>query len=206
VIVNHESPSIAAASAVAGRIIFIHGASSAGKTTLCRELQARLDEPFWHYSIDHFRDTGVLPPARGARGAFAWSRQRPAFIDGFHRCLPALALAGNNLLVEHIIETREWMSSLLRLLAPIDVFFVGLRCPVEVLEARERARGDRREGEARNDAAIVHTFGAYDLEIDSTLAAGANARRVIDAWTARTRPAAFERMRAAAPADFPDAG
>jgi chloramphenicol 3-O phosphotransferase len=179
-----------------GRIIFIHGASSAGKTTLCRELQARLDEPFWHYSIDHFRGTGVLPPPRGDNGAFAWSRQRPAFFEGFHRCLPALALAGNNLLVEHIIETREWMARLSRLLAPIDAFLVGLHCPVDVLEARERARGDRREGEARNDASTIHGFGEYDLEIDSTLAAGDNARRVVDAWRARTRPGAFERMRA----------
>ncbi len=189
-----------------GRIIFIHGASSAGKTTLCRELQARLDEPFWHYSIDHFRNTGVLPSPRGDNGAFAWSRQRPAFIAGFHRCLPALALAGNNLLVEHIIESEAWMARLSRLLAPIDVFFVGLHCPVDVLEARERARGDRREGEARDDASKVHSFGEYDLEIDSTLAAGDNARRVIDAWTARTRPAAFERMRAGLQPEDPDAG
>jgi len=187
-----------------GRIIFVNGASSSGKTTLCRELQSRLDEPFWHYSIDHFRDTGVLPPPRGDAPAFSWPHQRPAFFEGFHRCLPALAQAGNNLLVEHIIETREWMARLLCLLASIDVFFVGLHCPVDVLEARERARGDRRAGEARNDDAIVHGHGEYDLEIDSTRPVGDNARRVIDAWTSRTRPGAFERMRAALPERHPD--
>jgi chloramphenicol 3-O phosphotransferase len=83
------------------------------------------------------------------------------------------------------------------------VFFVGLRCPVDVLEARERARGDRRAGEARSDDAIVHGYGEYDLEIDSTRPVGANARRVIDAWTSRTRPSAFERMYAALPARNP---
>jgi len=187
-----------------GRIILVNGASSAGKTTLCRELQARLDEPFWHYSIDHFRHAGVLPPPRGDAAAFSWPRQRPAFFEGFHRCLPALAQAGNSLLVEHIVETREWMSRLVRLLASIDVYFVGLRCPVDVLEARERARGDRREGEARSDDATVHGFGDYDLEIDSTRPVGDNAHRVIDAWTSRAQPCAFARMRAALPAGDPD--
>lgn len=187
-----------------GRIIFVNGASSAGKTTLCRALQADLDAPFWHYSIDHFRDTGVLPPPRDGSEAFAWPRLRPAFFEGFHRCLPALALAGNNLLVEHIVESREWMSRLVRLLAPIDVFFVGLRCPVEVLEARESARGDRRAGEARNDDAIVHSHCVYDLEIDSTRPVADSARRVIDAWSRRAPPGAFARMRATLPVGEPD--
>jgi hypothetical protein len=38
---------------------------------------------------------------------FAWWQQmRPRFFDGFHRCLPALATAGNDLIVERIIESR----------------------------------------------------------------------------------------------------
>jgi chloramphenicol 3-O phosphotransferase len=187
-----------------GRIIFVNGASSAGKTTLCRALQAHLDAPFWHYSIDHFRDTGVLPPPRGDVVEFSWQRLRPAFFEGFHRCLPALAQAGNDLLVEHIVETRQWMTRLVRLLAPIDVYFVGLRCPVDVLEARERARGDRRAGEARQDDATVHSFGVYDLEVDSTRPLAENVRRVIAGWTSRTRPSAFERMHAALPASDTD--
>lgn len=187
-----------------GRIILINGASSAGKTTLCRALQEDLHAPFWHYSIDHFRNTGVLPSPRGDAIEFSWPRLRPAFFDGFHRCLPALAQAGNNLLVEHIVETKEWMSRLVRLLAGIDVYFVGLRCPVDVLAARERARGDRHEGEARQDDATVHTFGVYDLEVDSTRPVADNARRVIDGWTTRAHPSAFERMRAALPNGSPD--
>ncbi len=180
-----------------GKIILAHGASSSGKTTLCRELQARLDAPFWHYSIDHFRGTGVLPHARIDRGDFDWSLLRPAFFEGFHRCLPALAAGGNNLLVEHIVETPEWMSRLVRLLAGYDVFFVGLRCPLPELEARERARGDRKPGDARRDDAIVHTFALYDLEVDSTQPLDDNVGRVIAAWQRRSRPSAFERMLAA---------
>jgi chloramphenicol 3-O phosphotransferase len=36
-----------------GKIIFLHGASSSGKSTIAKLLQNTIDEPFWHVSIDH---------------------------------------------------------------------------------------------------------------------------------------------------------
>jgi chloramphenicol 3-O phosphotransferase len=180
-----------------GRIIFVNGASSSGKTTLCRALQAKLDEPFWHYSIDHFRGAGVLPMKRIDSGEFPWAGMRAAFFEGFHRCLPALAEAGNNLMVEHIVESEAWMSRLVQLLETIDVFFVGLHCPLPELERRELRRGDRGVGEARQDHFVVHTFGTYDFEVDSTQPLAGNADAVLAAWRSRTRPSAFERRLAA---------
>jgi chloramphenicol 3-O phosphotransferase len=177
-----------------GNIILLDGASSAGKSTLARALQATLPAPFWHFSIDHLNAAHVLPTARIERGEFPWSGLRPQFFDGFHRCLPALADAGNHLVVEHIVETQEWMDQLVHLLAHLDVFFVGLRCPLPELQRRERARGDRRIGEASTDFHAARAFCTYDLEVDSTLAVEANAEAVIAAWTARRRPGVFDRM------------
>lgn len=177
-----------------GRIILINGASSSGKSTLSRALQASLDEPFWHYSIDHLLAAGVLPMRRIENGEFPWSGMRAAFFEGFHRCLPALAVAGNDLIVEHIVETEAWMSRLVRLLDPFDVFFVGLHCPLAELERRELQRGDRRAGEARLDHGVVHTFCTYDIEIDSTQPVEENVDAVLAAWRSRTRPSAFTRM------------
>ena len=175
-------------------VILVNGASSAGKSTLCKALQARMREPFWHYSIDHFR-AGVLPWERITAGEFAWSLLRPAFFEGFHRCLPALASAGNNLIVEHIIETDAWLADLVRLLAPFDVFFVAVHCPLPELESRERLRGDRRIGEARNDFGTVHVNRAYDVEVDGRQDAAVNADAVIAAWRERQRPRVFSRLR-----------
>jgi chloramphenicol 3-O phosphotransferase len=179
---------------MAANVILVNGASSSGKSTLCRELQARLTEPFWHYSIDHFR-AGVLPWERIRGGEFAWSSLRPAFFDGFHRCLPALAAAGNNLIVDHIVETDAWLADLVRLLSPFDVYFVGVHCPVADLEERERRRGDRRIGEARNDFATVHVNRRYDFEVDGTQDPGVNASSVVAAWRARNPPGAFAQLR-----------
>ena len=180
-----------------GKIILVNGASSSGKSTFCRALQARLDEPFWHFSIDHLRGAGILPTARIEKGDFSWSGMRPAFFEGFHRCLPALAGAGINLIVEHIIETKAWMSRLTHLLESFDVFFVGLHCPLSELEKRELQRGDRRAGEARQDYDVVHTFGTYDHEIISIQLPEDNVDEVLKMWQLRTPPSAMDRMLAA---------
>jgi chloramphenicol 3-O phosphotransferase len=177
-----------------GKIILINGASSAGKSTLARALQQKLSEPFLHLSFDHLRESDALPMARIRSGELDWALMRPAVFDGFHRCLPAFAKAGNNLIVDHIIEQERWMSDLIQLLAPFDVFFVGVHCALPELERRERHRGDRRLGEARTDFHAVHRFTAYDLDLDSTQPTEGNVARLIAAWQSRGRPTAFEQM------------
>jgi chloramphenicol 3-O phosphotransferase len=178
-----------------GKIILLNGASSSGKSTLAQGLQAALDEPFWHFSIDHLIAANVLPQERIEGGEFPWRNLRSHFFDGFHRCLPALAAAGNNLIVEHIVETEAWMHRLLHLLNQVDVFFVGVHCPLPELERRELERGNRRLGEARADFETTHTFGLYDFEVFSTLPLDENVKAVIAAWKTRQRPSAFEKMR-----------
>ena len=177
-----------------GKIILINGASSSGKSTLARQLQQTLPIPFWHFSFDHLRDSDALPMARVRSGEFDWSAMRPAVFDGFHRCLPVLAETGNNLIVDHIIENEMWMWDLVKLLAGLDVFFVGVHCPLPELERRERARGDRRVGEARTDYQVVHGFAEYDLEIDSMQPCQTNVNTLVDAWECRQPPSVFERM------------
>ena len=174
-----------------GRIILLNGASSSGKSTLADSLQTALDQPFLHVSSDLFVAAGMLPPRRDDGGPFDWWHQvRPRFFAGFHRCLPAFALAGNDLIVEHVIEFAGWRAELAVLLADLDVFLVGVHCAPDELDRRERLRGDRRIGEGRAHVEVngIHTFGPYDFEIDTT--AGVTARTtaaVLSAWK-RRRP------------------
>jgi chloramphenicol 3-O phosphotransferase len=44
-----------------GRIIFLNGASSSGKSTLAKAMQQALPEPFLHVSSDHVVASGMLP-------------------------------------------------------------------------------------------------------------------------------------------------
>ncbi|TAG46295.1 MAG: hypothetical protein EAZ30_13190 [Betaproteobacteria bacterium] len=124
---QHKTPrpmpsSFDPASPAPGKIILLNGASSSGKSTLAAALQNALDEPFWHYSIDHLLAAKILPTERVDRGHFLWKDLRPSFFAGFHASVPALAAAGNNLVVERIIETEEWMSRLIKLLHGSDLF------------------------------------------------------------------------------------
>jgi chloramphenicol 3-O phosphotransferase len=170
------------------KVIWLHGASSSGKSTIARSLQQRIEEPFWHYSIDHLRDSGVLPLDRVRRGEFAWSDLRMPFFDGFHRSIGAFLAAENNLILEHIIEAdaaasfREQLEALLR---PHDLFFVGVRCSLEELTRRERDRGNRPIGSAEADYHRVHDGLRYDFEVDAEADPDENVARLLAAWRRR---------------------
>jgi chloramphenicol 3-O phosphotransferase len=155
----------------AGRIIVLNGASSSGKSTLARQLQAALDEPFLYVSSDQFVAAGMLPQRRDEGGPFDWWHEvRPRFFAGFHRCLPALAAAGNDLIVEHVIEFGPWRTELASLLHGLDAYLVGVHCAPDELDRRERLRGDRRLGEGRAHVEVngIHDLGPYDLDVDTT--------------------------------------
>ena len=173
------------------KIIILHGPSSSGKSTLGRAVQARIELPFWRISIDTLRDGGVLPSARIASGEFQWRELRPAFFTGFHHSLRAYADAGNNLILEHIFDGPGWIGEVATLLAPFDVFFVGLHAPLAELIRREVARGDRKPGDAARDFENVHRGMEYDFEVQSDRPPEENADRLIAAWQQRSRSSFF---------------
>jgi chloramphenicol 3-O phosphotransferase len=177
-----------------GRVIVLNGASSSGKSTLAKGLQGALDGPFLHVSSDQFVAAGMLPQRREGTGPFSWRQLRPRFFAGFHRCIPALAESGNDLIVEHVIEFRAWRSELASLMAGLDVFLVGVHCDLDELDRRELARGDRRIGEGREHVVVdrIHTFGPYDFEVDTTAGVSTELiQSVVTAWRRRASPRAL---------------
>lgn len=174
-----------------GTVIILNGASSSGKSTLARKLQGALPVPFLLLSGDQLVEAGVLPARRDPSGPFAWIGElRPRFFDGFHRCIPAMAAAGNNVLVEHVVELAAWRTQLDGLLVDFDVFWVGVHCDLAEIDRREAARGDRAVGEGRAhvERDRIHRHDPHDLRVDTT--AGVTdrlAQTVVDAWRARPR-------------------
>lgn len=176
-----------------GRIILLHGASSSGKSTLSKAIQQQLEEPFLHFASDYL--SPGLPARREKSGPFQWwGHVRSRFFDGFQQSIATFALAGNDLVVDHIIEFREWRIELSRLLAPFDVFLVGVQCTLGELERRERVRGDRYLGEGRSHIDDgIHTFGPYDCEVDTTNRDPSEvASEVIRHWRRRSPSVLFD--------------
>lgn len=170
-----------------GSIILLNGASSAGKTTLCKNIRDVIPAPFIHFSLDFIMfDADVLPKNRNVPElGITWKQMRPKIFEGFYRCLPAFLSAGNNLLVDIIIEDENQKKRLLELLSPYDAFYEGVHCGLEVLQEREKLRGDRRVGDAEQDFKTVHSFLKYDMEVNSEESAEINSRKIVEAWLKR---------------------
>lgn len=162
-----------------GRIIFLNGTSSAGKSTLANALRLELEPQFHFYASDQLADEGFRPLDKDL--GYRW---RQAFFDGFHRSIPAFASVGINLLIEHTIEEQTWADDLKTLLAPFDVFWVGVHAPLAEIQRRERLRGDRQIGEGLYRLK-THHFCKYHLEIDTTRPIDQNVATIIAAWRRR---------------------
>jgi chloramphenicol 3-O phosphotransferase len=166
-----------------GRIIFLNGTSSSGKTTLANALREALEDPFCYYASDQLADAGFRTVKRRIRHNPA-SGERGRFFDGFHRSIAAFAQAGNDVIVEHIIEEQSWADQLKNLFIDVDVFWIGVHAPIEEVERRERERGNRQIGEARYHLK-THDFCKYDLDVDTSEPAGQLVERIIAAWSHR---------------------
>src|SRR2546423_495173 len=157
-------------SSVAGRIpqvIVLNGASSSGKSSLARELQRRLDDVWFHVSVDAFLD--MLPLEDETKGA-QLAAEFPRLLHAIHASMGALADGGARVIIDHVLAPPLGADDLRAVLDGIDTMWVGLLCPLDVLDERELARGDRQVGMARLQATAVHDGMAYELTVDTSRA------------------------------------
>jgi chloramphenicol 3-O phosphotransferase len=165
------------------RIVLLNGTSSAGKTTVARCLQRTL-EPRWLFlEFDLFVEmlTDTTPdPSQGADGEeFGhW------LAEAWYRAVGGLAAVGFDLVVEDVILKPYRLHAAIRRLAPFDVTFVAVHCPMEVAVQRERDRGDRDIGLVTHQFDLVHTDRTYDCQVDTSTmepeACVATIQRVVD--------------------------
>jgi chloramphenicol 3-O phosphotransferase len=185
-----------------GRVILLNGTSSSGKTTLIRALQAALPDPWLEIGIDRF--VFSLPkryldqplwsevfryvrPDGAADGPFMIETGPLGrrLVSGMHGTVAALAAEGLDVIVDHVLLEPGWLDECRRLWAGYRTLVVGVRCPLEVVVAREATRKDRTIGQAAAQFDVVHRWGGYDLEVDtSVLSPEEAATRIVRALAA----------------------
>jgi chloramphenicol 3-O phosphotransferase len=176
-------------------VIFVNGPSSSGKTTLCRGLQAAISQSYLCIGFDDFiflsapryylgGDTPAQThtddfTAQGVELARTSAPGEPVtvtavfgpvfrrLIDAMPAAVRALVDGGNAVIFDDVLHGRQMYDGRRRAFADLDVFAVGVVCDLEVLEARERGRGDRVIGRARGLVDVVHSFCAYDVVVDT---------------------------------------
>lgn len=178
-------------------VIILNGVGSVGKSSTARALQTIAAAPFLHVAMDAFID--MLPEAmfghpQGLIFETIQDQGKPSIIirtgpvvdramQGMRHAIAAMAAQGNNLIVDEVIIEKRKALEYRTLLSRCNVHFVGLFAPLDVLEARERERGDRQLGFARWQYDRVHRDIAYDLEIETTATTPLeNARKIRDAF------------------------
>lgn len=184
-----------------GTILILNGASSSGKTSLLKALQDCLAEPYLNAGIDTFiwmlpgrylerplwDDVLGLAVAPGAAGRILFS--------GMHHAIAALSRTGNNVAADHVLVEPGWVVECARLFHDLPAYLIGVSCPLDVLEARERARRDRTLGQAKAQYPLVHAHGVYDLVIDTAHYSPQECASLVQARLAEGRPQAFEQIR-----------
>ncbi|MET7361159.1 AAA family ATPase [Streptomyces sp. NPDC005562] len=178
----------------AGRIIFLNGTSSSGKSSIARELLDILDDGvYFHLAVDSFNATRTKRPLSEKDLDAALRRTRM----GFHRSIAAMAEVGNHVVVDHVLSEPWRLVDCLTVLRPESVLFVGVRCSLDELVRREAARGDRPAGLAALQYDLVHRHGDYDLECDTSTTSPAECAALIKEFIpTRPTPTAFTRLRA----------
>src|SRR5215813_7788332 len=161
--------------------IVLNGSSCSGKSSIAAVLQEQWPRPLQVTGLDTFlasqSERFFAIDGRVVDG-FSWI---PATVDGqpgfdvvpgplglgmikaAHAYWAACAAAGLDQVIDDVWLVPEQPAGLQAAMSLANTFWVGVRCPLDVLERRERERGDRPVGAARGQFGLVHTFRAYDM-------------------------------------------
>jgi chloramphenicol 3-O phosphotransferase len=160
-------------------VIILNGVSSSGKTTLAKAIQKYAHEIWLHVAMDTF--IAMLPDGREFdREWFPMaevSREGvvlPQIINGpsgeallleMRRLVRGLSETGFYVIVDEVAEADAIADYRARL--GRNCFVVKVDAPLSELERREKERGERLVGLAREQSDRVHTGVTYDLEVDT---------------------------------------
>lgn len=208
-----------------GTIILIGGLSSSGKTSVARELQtlfAQKDQrPFVHTPIDLFMS--MLPEqwfSMNAQATIERYTSGVVFIDqqdeqgpktkiqvgevamqllsAYFPTLKLLASQGNNIISDAVFNS-DFLRVAAHELAGFRVYSIGIVCPLEITQEREKKRGATDGGYIGLsrwyfEETDTHRHDYYDFSVDTSCNTPQEAAQKIYDFIAREEPVALKRL------------
>ncbi|HII15129.1 MAG TPA: chloramphenicol phosphotransferase [Nanoarchaeota archaeon] len=159
--------------------ILLNGTSSSGKTSIARELEMLLPS-YTYTSVDNYSDNWAKQNAERIEHLRGLTRILGAdneevirkskklateVISGYHSSISTGIRHGLNYILDHVLWWQPIIDDCVTTLAPFDILFVGVHCPLETLKRREIARRDRAVGIAEMQFPHVHEGKIYDIEV-----------------------------------------
>jgi len=161
-------------------VIILNGVSSSGKTTLAKAIQRDANNFWLHVAMDSF--LAMLPDGRECerewfpmievmRAGDTLPRigsgpYGEALLTQMRQLVTQLAEAGFGVIVDEVADEAVIADYRRRLGTACLV--VKVDAPLSELERRERTRGDRVTGLAREQSARIHQGLTYDLEVNTS--------------------------------------
>ncbi len=137
-----------------GRIIFLNGVTSSGKTSIVEALQDREDCYFYVVANDLFEQ---MIGERFLREDY-WQHLSRVILLMYHTA-KLFSDMGHDVLIDGILVERPELAphyqQMLDILGENPLSIVEVACPLEVCRERNIARGDRYEEQSQEQAAIM---------------------------------------------------
>ena len=149
-----------------GRIIFLNGVTSAGKTSIVEALQERDDIFFYVVANDLFQE---MVGDKYLRQNY-WKYLSEVIIMMYHTA-KLYSDMGKNVLIDGILVEREEIKphyqQLLEILKDNPLDIVEVYCPLEICRQRNIDRGDRYETQSEEQHALMTENIKYSIMVDT---------------------------------------
>lgn len=147
-----------------GRIIFLNGVTSSGKTSIVEALQNREDCYFYVVANDLFEQ---MIGDRFLRENYWQHLSRVILL--MYRTAKLFSDMGHEVLIDGILVERPEIAphyqQLMDILADNPLSIVEVACPLEICRARNIARGDRYENQSAEQSALMAQNISYALTV-----------------------------------------
>ena len=161
-----------------GRIIFLNGVTSAGKTSIVEALQEREDVFFYVVANDLFQE---MVGEKYLQENY-WKYLSEVIIMMYHTA-KLYSDMGKNVLIDGILVEREEIKphyqQLLEIMKDNPLDIVEVYCPLEICRQRNIMRGDRYETQSQEQYELMAENIKYSVRVDTGVLSPAECAEII---------------------------